>query len=516
MKLSFYLNILLIGCFVGSCFGQDNHGSDLFLHIDKTVYEVGETALFTGYWIDSTDAFLSNRTLEVVLVDPLNKIVQSKRFLMQAGIVKGNLFLPDSLQGGLYKLLAYTSSERLREIQPVFVQAIRINGYQTNESVKPKSKIEDSKSKVLDMKQSITEKCQVVIKSDSDQYHPNSKVTLHIQIIDDQGKGIPGVFSLGTVQSKRIDPELKIDIVNYLSRVNIVNLYSLKLKPSGAALIGQVLRYGKKLKKPMPLLMMGESVNSFFTDSKGRFMIPDSLRYGKESSMYLLSIADKSQQEYCNLLLKDPRDSINRLLVLKELPAMKYANNLNPFIPDYFDATVPAQQQLREVVIKGTVKEPLDQFRGEYNSKNCDQDYVCQQCGDEIKFLNCPHHTKRWKAYKPVEGARYMYIVELGGKFDGAIYVTYHCKNNTISPFMKEIDPVIDNMDATSLNYIANNSQIEQLNTTVYWNYLIHTDENGEANITFKTNDLKGRFLVDLQGLTRLGPISGTTLFDVY
>lgn len=99
---------------------------DLFLHIDKTVYVRNENIWFTAYVL-SPDPLAPQHTLHTLLIEEASKkILASERFIINAGLGGGALFLPDSLPIGEYRLLAYTNSYLNHPQQSIFQQSISI------------------------------------------------------------------------------------------------------------------------------------------------------------------------------------------------------------------------------------------------------------------------------------------------------------------------------------------------------------------------------------------------------
>lgn len=99
---------------------------DLFLHIDKTIYVRQENIWFTAY-ILNPDSLSPQHTLYTLLVEEASKkIVSSERFVIEAGLGGGTIFLPDSLPTGEYRLLAYTNSYLNHAQQSIFQQPISI------------------------------------------------------------------------------------------------------------------------------------------------------------------------------------------------------------------------------------------------------------------------------------------------------------------------------------------------------------------------------------------------------
>ena len=87
------------------------NNSDLFLHLDKSVYVAGEKLWFSAYAFGGKSSPDSVNTLYLVLVNDMSQtVVASERYLLENGIAAGSVSIPDSLQTGAYSLLAYTNS----------------------------------------------------------------------------------------------------------------------------------------------------------------------------------------------------------------------------------------------------------------------------------------------------------------------------------------------------------------------------------------------------------------------
>jgi hypothetical protein len=101
---------------------------NLFLHLDKSIYQPGETVWFTGYVLsENIDQVREQNTLYTVLVDPISrKPLLRQRFLIKNGLGKGFLSLPDTLAEGKYWVLAYTNAVLEKGPQPIFRQLISL------------------------------------------------------------------------------------------------------------------------------------------------------------------------------------------------------------------------------------------------------------------------------------------------------------------------------------------------------------------------------------------------------
>lgn len=86
----------------------------VYLHIDKTFYEPGESIWFTAYVRDA-HSFQASQKSEVVYVEFLNakgSVEQELTLIAQEGQSKGTFDLPETLKGGIYTIKAYTNWQK--------------------------------------------------------------------------------------------------------------------------------------------------------------------------------------------------------------------------------------------------------------------------------------------------------------------------------------------------------------------------------------------------------------------
>lgn len=83
----------------------------VYLHLDKPYYTVGDDIWFKGYVTIGAYNNLSglSKILYVDLINPEDKIVQSIRLPLIAGVTMGDFQLADSLKEGNYRIRAYTN-----------------------------------------------------------------------------------------------------------------------------------------------------------------------------------------------------------------------------------------------------------------------------------------------------------------------------------------------------------------------------------------------------------------------
>jgi hypothetical protein len=111
-----------------SWYGKAAPTSNLFVHFDKNVYSNNETAWFTAYLIKEGSIKSSqHKILAIALIRNIDTLViTTKKFIMVGGIATGNFEMPDSVQTGNYRLLAYTDKLVNGLPEAIFIQQITL------------------------------------------------------------------------------------------------------------------------------------------------------------------------------------------------------------------------------------------------------------------------------------------------------------------------------------------------------------------------------------------------------
>jgi len=134
-------------------------------------------------------------------------------------------------------------------------------------------------------------------------------------------------------------------------------------------------------------------------------------------------------------------------------------------------------------------------------------------------FLNCQVHLT---GTKPQVGLTYNVHTPLGNSI-----VYYHgCVNSLSSKTIQTLDDpapgVLTQLAGryyTKEFYVADYEKyippFPETLTTIYWSPFIRTDEKGEAEFSFYTNDLSGRFILIAEGISTGGVLSGKKIFSV-
>jgi hypothetical protein len=354
---------------------------------------------------------------------------------------------------------------------------------------------------------------------DSTSYHQRSKVRLHIRVTTEDGRPVPGIFSLSVIQARRLGLSQPRTIA-YYDRFPLSNPFpndNLKKLSGPMPDYGYVLEDGHKVDRPVNLALMGSSFATFKTDSAGKFSLPWSPQVFPDGGPGYLTVTDKSPDRY-KIMLYSRADSID-----KQLAGIHYTINTPGYaaLSDEEDPFHPASKTLKTALVKE--KAPgLDYARGIYNSIHCDQDYVCTHhhgSSETPGILNCPYMSTNGicEVVKPKEGGRYVWVPKETQfeKHHGTLLITYHCAAPPIPAFIKVLDPILKEKTSPLTSTAEQGPSGSSLQSTVYWNHALSTDPNGELTITFYTNDLTGNFICSLQGVSSGGVVSGTTSYTV-
>jgi len=585
-----------------------NNPVNLFLHLDKSIYQPQETIWFTGYILNRDEGLMREQnTLYVVIIDPVSRSVVSKqRFLMQNGRGKGSLALPDSISAGDYWFIAYTNALLESGNQPVFRQLISVRtgepwpfnvssakqeekgdslfvryrigtansglaagakfAYtlfdsatairsgqnfidpfgEVNLYIGPKQDAGKYRELAVTIsrdnltkrflfpvntgkhsdfpafaeKESANSVGDVKIIPDTTRYTQRSKVTLHIRIRNQAGQPIPGIFSLAVVASRRLGSHQPRSIAWYdqfpqpaLPTGNIMKQLAGDMPD-----YGYVLMDDDKVDKPVNLALMGSNFASFKTDSKGNFALPWSTLVASEGEVNCLSVAAKSPERY-KIVVYSRADTFDKLLATTHYPII---NPTFEIVDDPEDLVKQASfGMLKAAVVKTTVKSEMDWGSGYYNSTHCEDDYVCTHLHGGPGWpdlLNCPYMVENGVCVKvkPKEGGFYYWTppTVVHDKVHGVVPVIYHCKVPPVPHFMKVLGPILREKPFP-FPFSGRDILGAGLQSTVYWNYGLTTDENGEITVSFYTNDLTGNFTCSLQGVSSAGVIAASASYSV-
>jgi hypothetical protein len=381
----------------------------------------------------------------------------------------------------------------------------------------------------------------IQITADSGQYHTRSKVVLKIKAVDRKGAPLTASLSFASVLFKRVDTTSFQDIVpmslysNYVNAGLISNAYTYHLgtaqdiemflltrcwtrykKPRtdtsfisaaqnlSMTMGGQVYFKNKVLKSPVEIsLVNGENISIFNTNETGHFELSPEMTEQRPDGRLAIFVNKKIKDDY-HIDFKNDDDILN-----SKLARLSYT------LPSQFKAALPEEvivpfnnvKTLGAVVVSSRKKQEqeTDFFAMTvYKSKTCN-DYFCM-----YNIFNCRNH--------PTGGTPAMhgmtYTRPGGGTF------RYECES--YQPQQLQPAEIIFKLKGryfTKQFYIADYAKFSppepEVLSTVLWMPQVVTDQNGEATVSFYTNDLPGIFSCIVEGVSTKGAVSGKKLIKV-
>jgi hypothetical protein len=392
------------------------------------------------------------------------------------------------------------------------------------------------------------ERAIVNIKTDSLRYAPRKRVTATIKLSDAGGKPLPGLLSVACVQNNRLDLAKTTTINNYVYLTNVLNHFVYKhdmmsdkadnkifletlmlvkgwrrytwqkvqehdmadTAMSGSLYFtGKVLLNNKKLKKPVQLKLKKfmspklAELEFLSTDNAGNFDLAADKITSEPGRKFQISVNNERKEEYI-ITVNDPYQVINKnlaaSLVFPDHTIRSFAQSSHAFVLKNGEVV----KTLKAVVI--TSKKD-DRFFNTSRSAgpNICGDYVCS-----YGILNCINHLN--DGYEPEVGQTY----KTGSNAVSRVYTgctaLTQSKNNG---YLFSMEGIYYKKEFYVADFTKADISDPQYLSTLYWNYAVTTDKNGDAEISFYTGDIPGKFRIVVQGVTTDNVVYGEYYFDV-
>ena len=387
----------------------------------------------------------------------------------------------------------------------------------------------------------------VTIVTDSQEYHPRSKVQVRIHVSAENGDPVRGIFAFSSSMAARIrstnvpditqpalftplprnsniilppagypkdddalDQVLISKLADYLRWEDIVKDTVRWLYPRSSDNYGYVRRKDKRLKTPVGISLFGQKVSSIRTDSSGAFEIPDSLLvapFGTDPGAAVSGVGLANQGDY-QLYVFNRCDTITRTLAATCVAPIILTAGNELEAPE--DRNTPFERA--KTLAVATVTAHQDEDEQISSSGDC-LDWVCP-----MNILNCrnPNHKV---GRKPVVGEVLRWYGPTAPA-DGKI-VYKHCMScrkctvDHVQGFLSTIPAIHRPGEFFDMDSVKFDPQRPAVYSTLFWEPFVITDEKGEANFYFYTNDIKGRFYNRLQGWSPAGTYKGQSVFRV-
>jgi hypothetical protein len=394
-------------------------------------------------------------------------------------------------------------------------------------------------------------KAIVNIKIDSLIYKPRQKVSAKIKITTAGNQPLPSLVSVACVQNNRFDLAKTMTIENYVYLTNELSSFVVKKdmmsdapenkifletlllvkgwrrytwqnvqqhKSADTAVMnslsftGKVL-YIKKIKKPLQLNLKKfispklAELEYLYTDSAGIFELSADKITSEPGRKFEVSVNNERKEEYI-ITVTDPYTTISKTLAASlafpDHTIRSFAQSSQAFVLKNGEVA----KTLKTVVITSNKDETM--FSTRVSGPNICGDYVCP-----YGILNCTNHLN--EGFEPVVGRTYSERMGMGNNnmikrlYQGCIALT--------EPKNKEYKFTMEGIYYKKEFYVADLAKADisdpQYLSTLYWNYALATDKNGEAALSFYTGDIPGKFRIVVQGVATNNVVYGEYYFDV-
>lgn len=362
---------------------------------------------------------------------------------------------------------------------------------------------------------------QIEILPDKEEYSTRENVKLQVKINGKNVDEIEGVTSLVVTQSNRLSVSNHLNIVdyaylqgnltqlptnptgtkfndlNYLENILLVKTWR-KYKWPNEALVsnasklgnfeytGSVFKNDKPIKIPMEINVVAGGIQSFKSDSTGKFNIPFNLIVAQKGKVWL-SLNSKLYEDY-RVKLNNPFDGFKSYYKTFSYDETSKGNKV---LNQSVKISPLSGIQLKDVTISNRDDETA------YSKSNACGDYVCK-----FNILNCPNHFGDAGNRAPKNGARYV-IPNSGG------FATVYSGCDGGRDMKSFI--ILKGINLPKEFYVSDiTNKDEPINfATIYWNYLIFINNKNTKVVDFNTGDLTGKFKIVVQGITTKGAIYG-------
>lgn len=543
-----------------------NYQEKIYVHTDKPFYFAGDEIFFKAY-LNYGNPYLRNelsKVLHVELLDEERNYVLDKKFIIQNGLVAGNMYLPDTLSAEKYFLRSYTTWTRNYGPDHYFTAPIRV--------LTPYQRV------VPNPDYTAPEAERVAVFTEKASFGPKEKVVLKLQTKNSQGLPVPATLSVSIVDQSfvpiipetvpistslalaEIDESVGLDRFSYPVQRNLSESWKM-VDQKGKPTAGTVLAFVNDF----------EGMVDLQANRQGEFSMEEMEFYGK-MKLGIQGTDNKGK----------PVSDIEYIQPLPPPVALPKA----PFFPEVKTVTEPIRikeeetvEELVEIVIEDTAIDAPIALYGKASYVVSGEKLLAS--GNTTDLVNSLAGNVPGMRVTISGGSGRQQIRIRGGAasiagsmepivmLNGNIMVSSPSstaadniksinpfdvdrveivsrtvsmlgdqgRNGVIAIYLKTFDPNVTEAGAmdqtkgfkefeiegfapTSSFYQVDYSQeedltIEDKRQTIYWSPYLVTDEGGSLELSFYTNELAGPMRVEIRGLGLDGkPISGTFVIN--
>ncbi|MGI4751883.1 MAG: hypothetical protein ACRYFB_14720 [Janthinobacterium lividum] len=365
------------------------------------------------------------------------------------------------------------------------------------------------------------------LQTEKQQYHTREKVNLKLKLQATDTTKIKGFVSVACVQDNRLEIKKLSDIESYvylqhdlgdlplkenymgkssIDKIYLENMLLVKgwrnytwpdlltakgrdtvIITSSPAFTGHVTYGNKPIKKQTFVVVLSDSTSHIITTSaNGDFKVADDYLVAEQDKKVNFLIQNTG---IYTLSLTDPFTSIHKTLAQQFRnqnfeSATSYSQNTETMNMKGFERAI----QLKGVTIRA-IKDNAVYKSSDYGSNsNACGDYVCR-----FGVLNCPNHRHEADNRPPIQGGMYA--------INGRLEVYSGC-----SVPEKKVNYSMDGIYRAKQFYGSDYSMVNDPTpdyvSTIYWKHLVLLDSSKEAELSFYTSDITGKFRIIVQGIT--------------
>lgn len=373
---------------------------------------------------------------------------------------------------------------------------------------------------------------KVMIDKPKNVFSKREKATLKLKLTDQMGEPLHGILSVACVQDNRMDDLRQPDIASYVylvselthlplhtsgrplsdedylenmllvrawrrytwQKVMAVSPQDTSGAPAAVAILGNVRFNDKSLRKPVTLSLLKDGAfDTILTEKDGSFQVTrDQLLITTGRKIFAM-VNGKANPGH-SIRLNDPFLRINKSQAeTAEIHSYAFAKNeasSRQFELKSFENVIA----LNEVVIKAT------------NDRSLHRTVVANACGDYVcmfNILNCVNHYGSTLNTIPQKGRMYAERIVYGGcRADEGVSVFKLDGVYTAREFYGVDEKLLDFPDP-------------QLLSTLFWKPGLLVNKNSEAECSFYTGDVTGKFRIVVQGMSDRDVVFGESSFEV-
>ncbi len=396
------------------------------------------------------------------------------------------------------------------------------------------------------------EKINAEIQTDKEEYNDQEKVTVKLKLTDKKGKPVQGIVSVACVEANRLEVDNKQDIESYVylnnelghlpvlregrgynDKAYLENILLIKgwrkyiwqdilknpvdnIRKESHSLTysGSVTSFSRQLFTSISMALINDSsLKVISTDNSGQFYLKNEDMVVKYNRMIWMLLNQQKSKDY-TININDPYLGVNQKLAAETAFGMHGFNKKMQADETEFLSDFGKNITLADIIVK-TQKNDNPFFvpkeaKG-FNVNACG-DYVCAMYGE----LNCTleFHDLN-KTLIPIKGNTYIKVT-LNSKGWPVLRqrVTYMgCsleENNTGKVYF--LPAIYEPKLFYGADYNRPDAPQTQYLSTLFWSPAIIVN-NGEAEFSFTTSNITGKFNIVVQGLSTSDILYGESSF---